>query len=45
MSNVVPTVAALAGAFVFGVTAVLQQRATHRVATDPRDQRAFVRGT
>jgi drug/metabolite transporter (DMT)-like permease len=44
MNDLVPTVAALAGACVFGVTAVLQQRATHRVVTDPRDQRAFVRG-
>jgi drug/metabolite transporter (DMT)-like permease len=44
MSALVPTVAALAGACVFGVTAVLQQHATHRVVTDPRNQPAFVWG-
>lgn len=44
MNELVPTLAALAGACVFGVTGVLQQRATHRVAADPRNQAAFVRG-
>lgn len=44
MSLFVPTVAALAGACVYGVTGVLQQRATHRVHTDPGDQVTFIRG-
>ena len=44
MSELLPTLAALAGACVFGVTGVMQQRATHRVTADPRDQGAFIRG-
>jgi drug/metabolite transporter (DMT)-like permease len=44
MSLLVPTVAALAGACVYGVTGVLQQRATHRVPGNPYDQKNFVRG-
>ena len=44
MSLLVPTVAALGGACIYGVTGALQQRATRRVVADPLDQRAFVRG-
>lgn len=44
MSLVVPTVAALAGACVYGVTGVLQQRATHRAHYRPGDQVTFIRG-
>lgn len=44
MSLLVPTVAALGGACVYGVTGVLQQRATHRVHTRPGDQVTFIRG-
>jgi drug/metabolite transporter (DMT)-like permease len=42
MRLLLPVVAALAGALVYGVTGVLQQRATHRVATG--DQIGFIRG-
>lgn len=44
MSLLVPTVAALGGACVYGVTGVLQQRATHRVNARPGDQVTFIRG-
>ena len=44
MTLLVPTLAALAGACVYGVTGVLQQRATHRVHTRPGDQVTFIRG-
>lgn len=44
MSLLVPTVAAVAGAGVYGVTGVLQQRATHRVHSAPGDQVSFIRG-
>jgi drug/metabolite transporter (DMT)-like permease len=42
MNLVLPVGAALAGALVYGVTGVLQQRATHRVKEG--DQLGFVRG-
>lgn len=44
MSLLVPTVAALSGACVYGVSGVLQQRATHRVHSRPGDQVSFIRG-
>lgn len=44
MSLLVPTVAAVTGACVYGVTGVLQQRATHRVHSAPGDQVTFIRG-
>jgi drug/metabolite transporter (DMT)-like permease len=40
----VPVLAALAGAAVYGVTGVLQQRAAHRVQGSPTDQSGFARG-
>ena len=43
MSLLVPTAAAVAGACVYGVTGVLQQRATHRVHSAPGDQVTFIR--
>lgn len=42
MNVVLPVSAALAGALVYGVTGVLQQRATHRV--HHQDQIGFIRG-
>jgi drug/metabolite transporter (DMT)-like permease len=42
MNLVIPIVAALTGALVYGVTGVLQQRATHRV--DVHDQLGLIRG-
>ena len=40
----VPVLAALAGAAVYGITGVLQQRAAHRVQGDSTDQSGFARG-
>jgi drug/metabolite transporter (DMT)-like permease len=44
MNPLVPTVAALAGACIFGVAGALQQYATHQVNAAPGDQRGFIRG-
>lgn len=44
MSLVVPVLAALAGACVYGVTGVLQQRAASDVQGEPSDQAGLVRG-
>ena len=40
----VPVLAALAGAAVYGITGVLQQRAAHRVTGSPTDQSGFAKG-
>jgi drug/metabolite transporter (DMT)-like permease len=40
----VPVLAALAGAAVYGTTGVLQQRAAHRVGGAPTDQSRFAKG-
>jgi drug/metabolite transporter (DMT)-like permease len=40
----VPVLAALAGAAVYGITGVLQQRAAHRVKGSPTDQQRFAKG-
>ena len=40
----VPVLAALAGAAVYGITGVLQQRAAHRVGGESTDQSRFARG-
>jgi drug/metabolite transporter (DMT)-like permease len=40
----VPVLAALAGAAVYGITGVLQQRAAHRVKGSPTDQSRFAKG-
>jgi drug/metabolite transporter (DMT)-like permease len=40
----VPVLAALAGAAVYGITGVLQQRAAHRVQGSPTDQGRFAKG-
>jgi drug/metabolite transporter (DMT)-like permease len=44
VSVVLPVLAALAGAAVYGVTGVLQQRATRRVESGRTSQAGFVRG-
>jgi drug/metabolite transporter (DMT)-like permease len=40
----VPVLAALAGACVYGVTGILQQRDAHQVKGDPTDQAGLIRG-
>jgi hypothetical protein len=40
----VPVLAALAGACVYGVTGILQQRNAHRVEGDATDQAGLIRG-
>jgi drug/metabolite transporter (DMT)-like permease len=44
MNLVLPVVAALAGAAVYGVTGVLQQRSARRVQGDPTNQLGLIRG-
>ena len=44
MNLTVPVLAALAGACVYGVTGILQQRNAHRVEGDATDQAGLIRG-
>lgn len=44
MTLLVPVLAALAGACVYGVTGVLQQRAAHRVEGPTQDQAGLIKG-
>ena len=44
MNLIVPVLAALAGACVYGVTGILQQRNAHEVEGDPTDQAGLIKG-